>query len=175
MKMKQWLTTLWQWIRTEKVCCWCERKHWIGGNPLGWVKSHGLCQAQLERQIFLHRSRISPAPAKKQHAALPSSPMRLALFLAICMAAFNADAAGLQRGSHVWYYSATTIVVCLAIAAVLLVVWLAQRAGLMTLLMVLGVVLLCLVGAFAAIVGWQRLDRWCQRQLSDTDGQEERV
>ena len=32
---------------------------------------------------------------------------------------------------------------------------------------------LCFIGACAALVGLQSLDRWCARQLTDTDGQPE--
>ena len=173
MKMMQLLKNLWHWAQTKKVCAWCEQPHWIGGNPLGWRKSHGLCADQFMKQLTLHRSRKSPAPAIKQPAILPRSPMRLALFLALCMAAFNADAAGLQRGgSQVWYYSATTLVVSLAAASVLGVLWMLNRSGLLA---VLGIVLVCLLGMFAAITGWTRLDKWCVRMLSDTDGQEEKA
>ena len=36
-----------------------------------------------------------------------------------------------------------------------------------------GILLLCVVGAGAALLGWRSLDRWCARQLTDTDGQAE--
>jgi len=36
-----------------------------------------------------------------------------------------------------------------------------------------GILLICFVGAFAALIGLRSLDRWCARQLTDTDGQEE--
>ncbi len=36
-----------------------------------------------------------------------------------------------------------------------------------------GILLICLVGAFAALCGLRRLDNWCARQLTDTDGQAE--
>ena len=35
------------------------------------------------------------------------------------------------------------------------------------------VLLLCVVGLCAAFIGWRSLDAWCQRQLTDTDGQPE--
>jgi hypothetical protein len=36
-----------------------------------------------------------------------------------------------------------------------------------------GILLICCVGAFAALCGLRRLDNWCARQLTDTDGQAE--
>ena len=36
-----------------------------------------------------------------------------------------------------------------------------------------GILLICCVGAFAALCGLRRLDNWCARQLTDTDGQPE--
>jgi hypothetical protein len=40
---------------------------------------------------------------------------------------------------------------------------------LLALLLLPGILLICLVGAAAALSGFDRVDRWCQRQL--TDGQ----
>lgn len=31
-----------------------------------------------------------------------------------------------------------------------------------------GILLICLIGAFANYVGWERVDRWCERQLTDS-------
>ena len=86
--------------------------------------------------------------------------------------------------SHLWYLSLTTNIVCAAIAAVLAVIGLAtallQRAKagdvfrtLCALVVLPGVILLCVVGAIAALIGASRLDAWCARQLADTDGQTE--
>jgi hypothetical protein len=36
-----------------------------------------------------------------------------------------------------------------------------------------GILLICFVGACAALCGLRRLDNWCARQLTDTDGQAE--
>ena len=36
-----------------------------------------------------------------------------------------------------------------------------------------GLLMLCVVGCAAALAGWDRVDRWCQQQLTDTDGQGE--
>lgn len=35
------------------------------------------------------------------------------------------------------------------------------------------IILICFVGACAALLGLRRLDAWCARQLTDTDGQPE--
>jgi hypothetical protein len=40
---------------------------------------------------------------------------------------------------------------------------------------VAGLLLTCCVGCAAALLGLRRLDRWCQRQLTDTDGQPESI
>jgi hypothetical protein len=86
--------------------------------------------------------------------------------------------------SHLWYLSLTTVIVCAAIAAVIGTAWLLTlwlRSCRCTdlfrtfaaLLIFPGVLLLCLAGTFAALVGWRTLDVWCERQLLDTDGQKE--
>lgn len=36
-----------------------------------------------------------------------------------------------------------------------------------------GILLICFIGAAAALCGLRRLDDWCARQLKDTDGQPE--
>lgn len=41
------------------------------------------------------------------------------------------------------------------------------------LVMLPGLFLVCLVGAAAALAGFDRVDRWCAEQLTDTDGQPE--
>ena len=103
----------------------------------------------------------------------PKKAMLTTLVLALLLASFSAGAAGLQGGSHAWYYSVTTILVCLACASVLWVVWLAQKVGLGALLVLAATVLVCLIGAGAAMVGWIRLENWCAWLLTDDDGQEE--
>jgi hypothetical protein len=35
------------------------------------------------------------------------------------------------------------------------------------------ILLTCLVGACAALAGWSRIDGWCERHFTDTDGQPE--
>lgn len=81
-------------------------------------------------------------------------------------------------------WSLTTIIVCAAIAAVLGTLWLLTRwlksarcADLFrtwcAVLTLPGILLLCLVGVFAALARMRSLDRWCARQLTDTDGQTE--
>lgn len=86
--------------------------------------------------------------------------------------------------SHLWYLSITTVVVCAAICAVIGTLWLltqwlrAARCSdlfrtFASLLIFPGVLLLCMVGTFAALTGWRTLDKWCERQLLDTDGQTE--
>jgi len=34
-----------------------------------------------------------------------------------------------------------------------------------------GILLVCVTGLAASLVGWRSLDRWCARQLTDADGQ----
>jgi hypothetical protein len=41
------------------------------------------------------------------------------------------------------------------------------------LLMLPGILLICVIGAAAALCRCRRLDDWCERQLTDTDGQPE--
>jgi len=40
-------------------------------------------------------------------------------------------------------------------------------------LVFLFVVPICLLGMFAAVTGWDSLNRWCASQFDDTDGQPE--
>jgi hypothetical protein len=44
---------------------------------------------------------------------------------------------------------------------------------LVTIFALVGIISTCLVGACAAICGFKRIDRWCEKQLTDTDGQPE--
>lgn len=87
--------------------------------------------------------------------------------------------------SHLWYLSLTTVIVCAAIASVLATFWLltawlkSARASdvfktLCALLVLPGIILLCITGAVAGLIGATRLDAWCARQITDTDGQPEK-
>lgn len=42
------MKTLIEWLKTKRVCAWCHL--WLGGNPLSWSHTHGICPACLENQ-----------------------------------------------------------------------------------------------------------------------------
>ena len=44
---------------------------------------------------------------------------------------------------------------------------------LIALLLLPGILLVCVIGCAAALCRLKRLDAWCERQLTDTDGQAE--
>lgn len=44
------------WLTTKRVCCYCPRPHWIGGNPFARRLSHGICPTAFTH----HTSLITP-------------------------------------------------------------------------------------------------------------------
>ena len=45
------LARLRRWYRVKRVCCWCDKPHWIGGNPLARKVTHGICRAGMDKQL----------------------------------------------------------------------------------------------------------------------------
>lgn len=39
----------WRWIKLRRVCSWCKDR--LGGNPLAWVVSHGICERCRKAQM----------------------------------------------------------------------------------------------------------------------------
>ena len=40
-----------RWYRVKRVCCWCSRPHWIGGNPFARKVTHGVCVKARDKML----------------------------------------------------------------------------------------------------------------------------
>ena len=106
MKKNLW-SRIKTWFTLRRECCWCEKPHWIGGNPFASVITSGMCERGYKRFLDselrpLTGGHTKPAAALKASGATTAragapgfqpSLARKAAFLLVCASLLQSLAA----------------------------------------------------------------------------------